>query len=829
MLYSSKEFSFSNQGEVIRTLDLVIDSHVLDSVLAAQLKDKIRKELIRTKQQIGRSVINSLQGSIEQSLVESDKVRQMTGKSTEEVKESVMSLKGRYGNCEELLTGRTISFGIPEMEAEFEENLSVNFIIEEYKKKLEQQKNEELNMKSKELEKAFEDKERTYQDTIESMRRSGITNIEEIVALKEQEIEARLNIRNMQIINEKKSELTRQYMENREKLAKEFEDLKQKLYKEVEEKTQMLEEEHKALIKELNGQNESHKEELERTYKEKEDIANNIKEKIEEYKMKIENLQKEESIKAIKKAEYKTKIEELELKLKLQKEDMEQYEVNIKKLKEESELKCEQLKKKLEKEYTIKAAQIQRKYKEADEKNSKLRSEYESLQKKVLEEREAAVENAIKKYKEDIKLLKEKHKGEIRNIKDAHKNEFIKKDIEVERERKKLSTTYKEEIELLKKQDICLPKQMEADNEKVLQQKINALKKKLEVEHYEKEKTLRETAKNQQEVIQKLKEQMATEYQLYFYFLNKRKLKQETGRLRKKYKSQIEELRADYGNKVKDELEDSNLHNALFESNSKRSNTKSDVESVRDEEVHKILQSFMKILSLELDKLLKLADGSKDTTHINRTIAKMILTVTKDGSCREYLETFKVKLNSVISTLKHSLEEQYKRQYEKETNRSEDSPFIFLESESEPNILTKITPIMNNKGKYMVDIEKVVSDLLLVKDALYSILQQAGESTTRALEGTSCTILEELTKAKDTIKQNTTNNIAKHYRVLLNTILRFAVEATWVINDGLKNGKKYMGKENEEVLRLKLLNAELNEKLAGVEGKTTLPRSRKYL
>eukprot|EP00826_Nyctotherus_ovalis_P063997 TRINITY_DN9381_c0_g3_i1.p1 TRINITY_DN9381_c0_g3~~TRINITY_DN9381_c0_g3_i1.p1 ORF type:complete len:286 (-),score=107.59 TRINITY_DN9381_c0_g3_i1:73-930(-) len=285
----------------------------------------------------------------------------------------------------------------------------------------------------------------------------------------------------------------------------------------------------------------------------------------------------------------------------------------------------------------------------------------------------------------------------------------------------------------------------------------------------------------------------------------------------------MQELCIDYNNKPKNELEESSLHNALFKCNSKRTIAKTHEESESN-----VLQAFVKILSLELDKLGKLASGSNahSIADINRTIARMMLGITKDETCRECLEAFKLKLNSVLAELKHSLEEQCKKQLEQETSRSgsKDSPFIFTESECESNILTKITPVMNGKGKYMVDIEKVVSDLLLIRDALYSVFQQAGEGTARALEGTSCTILEELTKAKETMKASSINNVAKHYRVLLNTILRFAVEATWVINGGLK--KKHSD-SNEELLRLKLLNAELNEKLA--ENKATLPRNRKYL
>jgi len=270
----------------------------------------------------------------------------------------------------------------------------------------------------------------------------------------------------------------------------------------------------------------------------------------------------------------------------------------------------------------------------------------------------------------------------------------------------------------------------------------------------------------------------------------------------------------------------------------------------RDNTVRNSLQTFVEILLLELDKLLKITNGNKQDSiisiaEINKTIAKMILNLTPDGKCREFLESFKVKLNSVVFAFKQALEEKFKQKAigtasaEKEnsdskfedykgihdnTNSMGDSKKYFevMDAEYEKNILTKISPIRNNNGKYVVDVEKVVRDLLLVKEALYSVFQKSTSFIeNKSLEGTSCTILEELGKAttESIPQENIIDNISKHYRILLNTILRFAVEAAWVVKEEAKTGgkKKATDMENEEMLRLKLTNAELCEKLADAE------------
>ena len=91
------------------------------------------------------------------------------------------------------------------------------------------------------------------------------------------------------------------------------------------------------------------------------------------------------------------------------------------------------------------------------------------------------------------------------------------------------------------------------------------------------------------------------------------------------------------------------------------------------------------------------------------------------------------------------------------------------------------------------------------------------ETGAKIEENAPNSILEELSKMQaGENTQTVIENIAKHYRILLNTILRFAVEAAWAVNQGGKGvgyGKKREEIENEETLRLKLMNAELNERL----------------
>ena len=257
-------------------------------------------------------------------------------------------------------------------------------------------------------------------------------------------------------------------------------------------------------------------------------------------------------------------------------------------------------------------------------------------------------------------------------------------------------------------------------------------------------------------------------------------------------------------------------------------------------EVTNTLQTFVEIIMLELDKLLKHINAggkgnSQYTDEINKTIAKLVLSISADGKCGEYLEAFKVKLNSVLITFKRTIESQYKpcepllktvetkAQFSSEENDQPNMPSIKVYFEAmdegyEKNVLTKICPIRNSHGKYVVDIEKVARDLLLVKESLYSVFIKANCPVNQSFNS-DCTILTELSKLQTagTDTERALDNIAREYRNLLNVILRFAVEAAWVVRGGQnKDSKSSMVVEQEEFLKLKLINADLKEQLSNI-------------
>lgn len=213
----------------------------------------------------------------------------------------------------------------------------------------------------------------------------------------------------------------------------------------------------------------------------------------------------------------------------------------------------------------------------------------------------------------------------------------------------------------------------------------------------------------------------------------------------------------------------------------------------------------------------------------------MIITITPNDKCKEYIETFKSKLNSVLFNLKHSLElqltidrnkdleEKYyiterKENYIKERHPSDVKKYFeIMDPIYERNILKKISPIKNSRGKYVVDLEKVLRDLILVKESLYSIFN----NTEKLFKGTNCKILEEFSRAQreGNISERILGNIANQYRILLNTIMRFSVEARWLMKEKIHKGKlnKMEVNENEELMKLKLMNNELKEKLTNAE------------
>lgn len=404
--------------------------------------------------------------------------------------------------------------------------------------------------------------------------------------------------------------------------------------------------------------------------------------------------------------------------------------------------------------------------------------------------------------------------------------------------------------------DECLEEKK--DGEKMVQQKVNALRKKLEAEYHEKEKSLKtemeKKAKEQEEsvlVLEKsLREQCSAKYQQYIFCLIKRQLKQEVEKMKQNYKAKEKELETQYQNKQK-ELEllfierDARTnnrvhtediytanHKALLNSSvsdvdsemiareselrvqyeadrkllvedyeaaiSKLSNELTITTSQQSTKLQDALQIFTKIFCLELDKLQGIANG-RQVLGVNSKIAKMIIAVTPDGKCREYLEAFKRKLNSVILALKSSLESAKvnEQAIDKHGILNEKSPFELVNGGDESKRVKRELAGKSTSGKCAIDIEKAVNDLALIKDSFRAAFQGID------------TVADELNREEG----ENAEDAASRYRILLNTILRFTVEAAWILKNRLPDSLKQKEPENEELVRMKLLNSELSDML----------------
>ena len=210
-----------------------------------------------------------------------------------------------------------------------------------------------------------------------------------------------------------------------------------------------------------------------------------------------------------------------------------------------------------------------------------------------------------------------------------------------------------------------------------------------------------------------------------------------------------------------------------------------------------IVQMIVKIFCLELDKVRGIVDG-KQVPDVNGKIAKLIVAVTPDGKCREYFEVFKRKLSTVLLSIKSSLETTNREAIGKRKVLSDKN---LLEANIEVS-KTHMETLKRRKsigGKCMVEMEKVISDLQLIKDSLYSVFQ--------GIENLDDTIINELNKEQGEYLEDAANR----YRILLNTILRFIVEVTWIMKN--KSNSKQIESENEELVRMKLLNSELSDML----------------
>ena len=491
-------------NDLLQTFDLNNEHPLLPKTLSEHTKKVIGKKCMN-EQNDTLSKENSLQINVGQSLerkevkMSLDEVLQEKNTSQQfNTEMDIINYENPYYS-----TTRTMSFGVPEA---LNESSNLKEVLEEYKRKVEQEKSDEYDKMVQKLKENYtqeikrtniamntsqekwQNKEKYYEETIEMLKKENLElmtkfeddknkELEKLIKFKEEEIKSNLNIENLKALNAKREELKKQYMETRDKLLEDFETLKEKLYKEVEEKTARIDKEYQELIQENTNKNE----ETERKYKErigeKEQLMDSImkmriKEIEEDHKIQLEKLEYNLKYEAQCQAEkqraefaqerkefeerYRNKVEELETKLRTLmsegRKKEEQLKDELKKLKEEEERKCDQTKKKVEKEFMIKVEQLQKKLKESEDKMHKLKREYEEDNKKQLEEKEIALEALTKKHKDEMKVQKERHRVEIRNIKESHKNELIKKNIEKERELKKLNDIHAEELEKLNKE-----------------------------------------------------------------------------------------------------------------------------------------------------------------------------------------------------------------------------------------------------------------------------------------------------------------------------------------------------------------------------------------
>ena len=384
--------------------------------------------------------------------------RYITEELEQEWKQKVLSLESeieqlKLQHCEQIA------------ELQSESNVEQEILKQENKENEKRIKQIELELKNK------------SEVQIQQFNEEKTKEMEDLLRMKESEIKSRANVELMKEINNKKEELTKQYMENKELLQKDFELIKEKLSNELEERTLRIERDYQESIKE----NERIKQETERKCneraEEKEKLMENIlkmriKEIEDDYRMKTEKFEYNVKYEAQCQTErqrvdlaneqkqledvYKQRIDELENKVRgLAAENREKVillETEINKVKDDSEKNTEQFKKKLEKECASKVESLQKKLKEAEEKTNKLTKEMEEINKQAIEDKDKEIELLQKKLKEEQKLIKEKHKAEIRTIKENQKNELIKKNIEKDREIKKVSENYESQIEELNKQ-----------------------------------------------------------------------------------------------------------------------------------------------------------------------------------------------------------------------------------------------------------------------------------------------------------------------------------------------------------------------------------------
>jgi len=485
-------------------------------------------------------------------------------------------------------TGRTVSFGIPEYENENEEN-GINEIVEECKKKFEQQKNDEfeklmqnqikqyeeklsklqtshklelektlseyekiksgLTTEINSLKKQLETNKNQYCNEIENLKQNHKCEIEKISSEKEQqmddllkiktkEITANLSTEQMKLVNEKKEELTKQYMENKENLVKEFEQLKLKLYSEIELKTQKIETEYQGMIEE----NEKLKKESEAKFNERMEE----KEKLLENIMKMRTKEIED--------EYRIKAEKLEYNLK--------YEAQCQTERQRAELTGEQ--REIEEKYRSRIDDLENKLRTSSSDFRKQKDELESEIRNLKEENDKKCEQIKKKIEKELngkneQLQKKIKDFEEKTLKAKKEYEELLKKYEDEKETmtNEISKKFKDEIKTLKEKHKSEIRNLkESSKNELIKKNIEKEReiKKLSEAHAAEIEQINKQAESRKEIIIKPQEKNFEDKKD-----SEKMLQNKINALRKKLESEYQEkeksLKADYEKKAKDTLE----------------------------------------------------------------------------------------------------------------------------------------------------------------------------------------------------------------------------------------------------------------------------------
>ena len=444
-----------------------------------------------------------------------------------------------------------------------------------------------------------------------------------------------------------------------------------------------------------------------------------------------------------------------------------------------------------------------------------------------------------KKLKEEAKSAVEKSKISIKALKDQHSNDLIKKDSECQRESKKLQAIIDQLKKDIETKEIEVGDKIKEENDHCAQ-KIALIKAKFEKEYKAKElQILADQAKPKEEIDNKMQQQFEDKY----------KEKLEEGA---KAMSQLDAMQLEIdGNKRKikefkaerkkliqkiSEYEKAKLKEAFTEKSANKEHIKSEVNSAspKQKENSSYNESYIEgakifegILEHEFEKILCYIgyQGSGIAAEeINKQIAIKLRLLSPDNSSNELLNGYMKKLNAIMIQFRKNIENKIKEKDKKKEaakerpkeelpkkqepiEQSEEAKYIHeMDPQYSDDIMTKVSPIRVGNGRYVVDIEKVFKDFLLVRDSLSKIFK-----TDPTLYKPSSQY-EELFAADCKTALTSINDLSQRYRALLNGILRFAVEASWLLDDLIKKKPA-----EEEAMRLKLRIADLNGRLKELE------------